>query len=295
MHATTGGRWVTLDQGGTAAVWDRDGARILCKPESTRGLASCNDTRFVAISADGSRVATYDNDNLHLWDPATGLATDVDSTSVTALALSPDGASLATAAAANNRLLLITREGARTVGLSDSQPASITTVAFTPDGRAIAAGINSEVVLFDRESGARRDFVGHEGEIAAIAFTDDGRMITTSTDLTARVWNLADGSSRVLRGHTRRITTIEVHGDVAVTTSLDGTARLWDLRSETSRILLGHDAPSIVAGVAATGEIVTVDRDGRLARYRDDVPYGEAALRVWIAVLTSSGSSAITQ
>jgi hypothetical protein len=101
------------------------------------------------------------------------------------------------------------------------------------------------------------------------------------------VWDVAAGTSHVLRGHTAPVTTVDVEGDRAVTTSADHSVWLWDLPSEIGRPLFGHDAQPVFAGFTAGGGVIAVDADGRISRYRDDTPPGEAALRVWIAALTA--------
>jgi WD40 repeat protein len=274
-RASHSDRWVTIDHRFQAWVWDLTGGRELCE-----------DTRLVAIAGDGSRVATFDHDELHEWDPRTGSGgEESDSTQTNALAVAPNGSQLAVG---NERFeLRLYRGGMPAQVPLPKQVTAASTLAFSTDGALLAGGFDTDIRIVTVATGASRILRGHEGAILSLQFLDDGRLVSTSTDHTARVWNLASGSSHVLRGHTARILSIDVVGDRAVTTSADHAVRLWDIASEIGRPLFGHDAAPVFAGLTASGEVLAVDDDGRLSRYRDDTPPGEAALRVWIAALTA--------
>jgi len=274
-RAAQSDRWVTIDRSDNAWVWDF----------VTGGRELCEDTWLAAISADSNRVATYDR-GLHEWDAHTGSGTDEsDHAQTTALAVTPDGSQIAVS---NERFQLrLYRGGTPHEVEMPKQVTAASALAFSADGALLAGGFDTDIRIVTIATSATRLLRGHEGAIWSLQFLADGRLVSTSADRTVRVWDVAAGTSHVLRGHTGPVTTVDVAGDRAVTTSADHVVRLWDIRSEIGRPLFGHDAFPVFAGFTASGDVIALDADGRLSRYRDDTPPGEAALRVWIAALTA--------
>jgi WD40 repeat protein len=165
----------------------------------------------------------------------------------------------------------------------------LSALTFSPDDSRLACGDSRTIEVVDLAHGGKTIVLeGHDSAIASLELTaDNTHLVSTSTDHAARVWNLADRTAKVLRGHTKRITTIEVDGDVVVTASLDHSARLWDLAAEIGRPLRGHDDAVVFAMRRPDGRIFTLDRDDRTSIYTDVVPYDELGLRVWIAAATN--------
>ena len=275
-RAAQADRWITIDRRDHTWVWDA----------AAGGRELCEDTGLAAISADGNRVATFDHDALHEWDARTGSGSDEqDSTSAAALAIAPDGSRVAV----GNEMaqLRLYRGGSPHVVEMPKQVTNASALAFSADGTLLAGGFDTDIRIVTVATGESRVLRGHQGEILALQFLADGRLVSTSTDRTVRVWDVTAGTSHVLRGHTALVATVDVVGDRAVTTGADHVVRLWDIPSEVGRPLFGHDAAPVFAGFTASGEVIAVDEDGRLSRYRDDTPPGEVALRVWIAALTA--------
>ena len=273
-------RWITIDRRDHTWVWDA----------ATGGRELCDDTGLAAISGDGNRVATFDNDRLHEWDARTGSGSDEkDHTSAAVIAIAPDGSQVAQA----NEMaqLFLYRGGTAHQVPLPKQVTDASALAFSGDGALLAAGFDTDIRILTVATGDMRLLRGHEGAILSVQFLDDGRLVSTSTDRTVRVWDVKATTSHVLRGHTAPVTSVDVVGDRALTIGSDHQVRLWDIPSEVGRPLFGHDAAPVFAGFTASGEVIAADTDGRLSRYRDDTPPGEAALRVWIAALTASQKS----
>jgi len=227
-------------------------------------------------------------DRFDVFDTSTGEIFD-HSGGPSALAVSDDSALIAMAQnhAGDDNLFLELGRTDRTIELPPRKsPASA--LAFSGDGTQLAVAVDTTIELVSTTPpyATQRTFAGHQGMITSLAYLSDGRLVSSSIDHTVRIWNVADGSVHVLR-LPARIATVDVLGDAAVTTSDDHVLRLWDIPSETERSLLGHDDVPVFGGIAADGTIVGVDHDGRVSRYRDTTPYGEAALRTWIAALTN--------
>jgi WD40 repeat protein len=284
-HAKHASRWVTVDRRRAVWTWDVEhGARQLCDV-----AVGCGTGGLVAIGGDG-KLGAMDTAGLYVFDTSTGALT-AHQGATSALVVSDDSMLIAAAERGNgfNNLFLIHGQDPRAHEIAMPKRRSpATALAFSADGKQLAAAVDVaiELVATQPPYATERVLEGHQGMITALEYLPDGRLVSTSIDHTVRIWNLADGSVHVLR-LPARIATVDVVGDAAVTTSDDHVMRLWDLPSETSRPLLGHDDAPVFAGFTASGAIVGVDHDGRISRYRATTPYGEAALRTWIAVLTN--------
>jgi WD40 repeat protein/tRNA A-37 threonylcarbamoyl transferase component Bud32 len=268
-----GRRFVTLDAAKHAIVWDLD--------RGGRKLAA-EDVHHVAISADGKRVATSNDDGVWLWDADTGVGAQRTQAAASALALSSDGSKLALGLL-DGRFAMFDK-----TGLGTAFPVELdtyNTIVFAPDDRYIAAGGTlAKVRVIDRVLFTQRVFTGHAGTITKLVFDRDGaRLASAATDLAVRVWDMRDGAVQVLRGHGDTIASIEFADDRLFTASADRTARVWDLRTNANRTLGGHADRVVYAGVMPSGELVTIDHDDRRTTYSDALPVDELGLRAWLA------------
>lgn len=164
---------------------------------------------------------------------------------ISALAMTPDGATLV--AASLKDILLWS--------LADRRPTPFATGAVTPDGKVKGAGAN------------------------ALAVTPDGKtLVGTRWDSALYVWNLGDGHQiTVTKGHSKRIDVLAVSPDgrVVASGSLDSTARLWSLPDggpiavlEGHRGVVGHvlftpDGTTLITGQVPNWETTGPIRNGR--------------------------------
>src|SRR3954469_111213 len=119
-------------------------------------------------------------------------------TTVSSVAVSPDGSLVATAAAGGVRLY-DAKTGALVRAIGEAGDRS---GAFAPDGQSLAAGgfhMDKLVGVYDVRTGKRlRTLAGHtEWEADACTFSPDGTLLaSTGTDKQILVWDLAAGTIR---------------------------------------------------------------------------------------------------
>jgi len=154
-----------------------------------------------AFSPSGERLATGswdDEENLRIWDVATGECTHVlqgHECEILDVAWSPDGKVLATGSRDHDVRLWDTTTGALLHELT-GQEGRVTSVAFSPNGRLLATGnLGWMVRLLEVSSGeVLKALEGHEQSVLSVAFHPSGRFLATgSSDETARVWNVETG------------------------------------------------------------------------------------------------------
>jgi WD40 repeat protein/predicted Ser/Thr protein kinase len=220
--------------------------------------------RMAIASPDGSRVAALWSGpskwafTLHDADSGAQLAGSSQDIGYTwAMAFSPDGKHIATAAEDGRARLWDTTTGALTAECRGHRR-KVLSVAFRPDGRRlVTASSDGTVRQWDCATGKEVEspYDRHTGEVVTAAYSTDGRSIASGgTDRTVRVW---DAASRVevavLHGHTgapsdlafssddRRLVSTSELGRLNYTE--DRSARIWDIGKDAGRsVLLGHES-----------------------------------------------------
>jgi WD40 repeat protein len=220
-------------------IWDTASRRQIGPPVYTgRPLG------IVKLSPDGRFFAVQHGDSVLFWDVTdrreTGPRVHVPGHTdvISAMAMSPDGASVATAGF-DRKVRVFDVATGRQVGppLPVATNGFLDALAFSPDGRTLAVTADNETVRLWDLAGRRPvggALTGHTAGITAIAFSPDGKaLVTGSVDHTVRLWDLLTNRQigSPLTGHTRTVTGIAYSPDgaTAATVSNDGTARLWNV------------------------------------------------------------------
>lgn len=192
------GTTLVAREGGQAAyVLDAATGKQLRQQNGRAPIGLCADT----FSPDGKVLASVNNDEVHLEEPATGKA--------------------------------IRQISAGQMGVS--------ALAFSPDGKTLATGgVNNLIRLWDAAKGSARPALGgHQGAVTAVVGSPDGQWAaSTSLDRTTRVWELATGKERRLfrrRGPSdpgeetlAGLPRFTPNGKALVVAWNDGLIRLWD-------------------------------------------------------------------
>jgi len=147
---------------------------------------------------------------------------------VWALALSPDGQTMASADIEGN--LRVWRGGAE-IGFAEGDKKPIRDLAFTGDGTGILATSDTgSIRLFDAQTvSMKREYIGHTSGVYALAMAPDGAHFWSGGyDRTLRYWSL-DKSQPLheSKDHAQAINDIAVSGDLVATACDDRLVRVY--------------------------------------------------------------------
>ncbi|MGH9893169.1 MAG: WD40 repeat domain-containing protein, partial [bacterium] len=187
---------------------------------------------------------------------------------VTAIAISPDGKTLAIVSEDNTVRL---REVATGKELQRfSHDSAVYAVSFTPDGKAVASGsVDGIVRLWDLATAKELQRWSHTSSpVYAVSFSPDGKTLASGNqDFTARVWDLATGKEVRRLPHDLGVTAVSFSpdGKFLASGSQDGILRTWDLATgeEVGRI---QRSESVNAISLIPGQALGSAGDGKIAR-----------------------------
>jgi WD40 repeat protein len=270
----------------------------------------------VAFAPKGQMLASSSNDQLRLWDTSANAAGDVRSeinnpqpshhrglsssvltgaghtTSVSCLAISPDGEMIASASSDGVICLWDGVKGYRLCTMSEGHKEVVKALVFSQDGARLVSGSsdNSAIVW--------------EDWIRAVAMSPDRSLVATgSDDNTVRVWDISavEGKTavkeeemerrvpcKVLKGHTDWMYSLafSLNGLHLASASDDDGVLIWDLKEQEDRAaplkILGNDTGSVrIRGLVflAGGErLLTVDLAGEISVWNPNDPDQEQCL-----------------
>jgi RNA polymerase sigma factor (sigma-70 family) len=148
------------------------------------------DSKTVIVSDMGGRLI--------FWDVTTGKEVrriQADPSNVSALALAPDGKTLAVGLWGKVRLLNTSTGAAVSTWAVNND--SVTQVAFAPDGKTVGLRYQGRTIeLWDVAGGKKlHTLEGHTGNVFTFAFAPDGKTLASGgwKDPNVRIWDVASG------------------------------------------------------------------------------------------------------
>jgi WD40 repeat protein/tRNA A-37 threonylcarbamoyl transferase component Bud32 len=223
------GAWLAAATDEDVRVWDAATRKERLILQGRKGTVRC-----LAWSPGGAKILTGSGDGaVNVWDFPGGTARELYRVNgeVTALAVSPDGVTAATAAyvsAGEKRISEVKFELKLWDLAANKERADLEThdaagsLTFSPDGATLASGhgkILAEddpggITLWDVATGRERLTVrGQAGVITALAYSPDGKTLASGSAHTVRseikLWDPVTGQERAtLRGHGTRVTSL---------------------------------------------------------------------------------------
>jgi WD40 repeat protein/serine/threonine protein kinase len=170
---------------GSVAIWDYVTDQLLDSLPTNSG-------GYLAIPVRGDQLVTGNSgDKTKIWDLETlQFIRPIDTGPLTAMAVSPDGKTLAAAA---DRVELWDIKTGTMRGRLTNYHERVWSLAFSPDGQLLATGgVDQSVRVWDvRTCQQVQNLRGHGSEVLAVAFSEDGEtLVSGSKDHTVRLWNL---------------------------------------------------------------------------------------------------------
>jgi RNA polymerase sigma factor (sigma-70 family) len=183
-----------------------------------------------------------------------------------ALALSPDGATVAGLGQTNSVLFWDAATGKRQTYISANDLAQLCAVDFSPDGIAVALGdASGRAVVIPSWKNNTEPAEGinerHAGAVKAIRFAPDGQTVASAgEDGLVRLWVPTTGQVlHTLAGHCGAVNALAFSpgGKALASAGEDGTVRLWDPATGTlRRTYCGHTGPVRALAFSADSKVL---------------------------------------
>jgi len=180
---------------------------------------------------------------------------------VTAVAISPDGKTLATAGKDKSIRFFDLQTGKRTHVIRHES--GIWSIGYSGDGKTFAASDDDKtVIVWDTDKWAEKAVLKDQFEapVAMLSLSPDGSLLATFEDglQVPHVWELPSGKARaVLEGHGDRVNSVAFSPDGfhVATASGDETIRIWEAKAGIPGLALrGHDGPVFLAVFSPDGK-----------------------------------------
>jgi RNA polymerase sigma factor (sigma-70 family) len=234
------------------------------------------------FSADGKTLLTRTDDNaLHVWDVGTRTRRRSSRASPEdfggAVALSPDGATVATAPTGGQKVRLWDAGTFKELPVLAGQPkTNVNSLAFSPDGKFLAATYPGPTVRLWDVDGRKeaRQVRGKDYQVFEVVFSADGKTLAGADGGSVTLWDVETGKFRHDFGHTYCVDALDFSPDgkrlVSGAAYTDNVGRVWDpLTGKEAAQLRGHADGIEVAAYAPDGKLVATGSQDGTARLWD--------------------------
>jgi eukaryotic-like serine/threonine-protein kinase len=231
--------------GGTLQVWSFGSPDAIASMVGPAFSSSDSSSGALAMSADGRRVAWGTGDNaVRVWTVGEpdAMVVGYHGRSVSALAMSPDGTRVASAAVEgteHHTVQVWDAESKRALHVL-TQPARTDALVFSPDGKWLAGGVGTFVVVWEVETGSVLFKVdGHQSQVDLLAFSPNSQRLASASasdvGWSVRLWDAPSGRSvgALSSRDNRSLSVIEFDstGSRLLTGHADGTVQVWNATS----------------------------------------------------------------
>ncbi|WP_162525837.1 MULTISPECIES: TIR domain-containing protein [unclassified Mycobacteroides] len=259
----------TTDVSRSAAIWNLGDGRVTDFRENVP-YWQYTSLLELAVTPDGRRAAVRST-KMQVWDLHTGKtisSIDVDTNTLAAIAISPDGSRVVTGASSSS----VEKRGGRLITLYDADTGkqidtkfdgldgTITALRFSPDGRQLVA-VNSKGALREWDAATGQQigdpWSGDLNAQGALAFSPDGQLLASAGRGTIWIWDTQTHrlAGKPLTGHNDPPSSLAFSSDgrLLVSGASDskdykkGEMRIWDVKSGQQ---IGEPLP-VVASKAA--------------------------------------------
>ena len=169
------------------------------------------------------------------------------SESVSSVAFSPDGLTLASASL-DKTIKLWNLQSQKPIATLAGHSNWVSSVAFSPDGLTLAsASADKTIKLWNLQSQKPiATLAGHSGWVYSVAFSPDGlTLASASVDNTIKLWNLQSQKPiATLVGHSSFVSSVAFSPDglTLASASWDKTIKVWNLQSQKPIATLAGDS-----------------------------------------------------
>lgn len=224
-------------------------------------------------------------DDLTFWNVRTGIPNKIvpQPAWVTAIAIRPDGTTLATGHD-DGRIRLWDAVTSNMLREWTMEPSAVSSLAFSNDGEKLAVGREDRtLVMLDCVHGVViGKLKGHTDRISGISWHPTSRFFATSSwDTTCRLWNVQQGEQIfILNGQADQVHTVAFSPDGTILASTDSEATIWlwdPFHGKVLRKLKSHVGEVTQLAFTPDGKhLISGGSDGRLVLW--DVATGENLL-----------------
>ena len=223
-----------------APLLERSEFKILPKTQIFSG--NVDGVAAVALSPDGSRIATGSVDGVQVWDAVTGedlFSLELEcGREVGSVAWSPDSRRIATGS--DDGVQVWDAVTGKEL-LSLEHDSWVWSVAWSPDGSRIATGSAVGVWVWDAVTGENVLSLKHGYRVGSVVWSPDGSRIATGSAGGVRVWDAVTGEELLSLGCGRGVGSVvwSPDGSRIVTDSIFDGVRVWDAVTGEELLSLG--------------------------------------------------------
>ncbi len=190
-----GKQLAAIGMDGTVIQWDASTGQELRRIQGSTRANNFVTTQRITYSPDGSSLFATDENNIKVYDPATGTLLGElsgQAAAVTAIAISRDGKYLASGAM-DGSVFLWDLASHNSVQRLEGHTQAIENLTFSPDGKwLVTVGDDAALKIWDLSAGTLLKSYADFGDVVVgVTFSPDGKQLAF-TDGTLHMWKLSD-------------------------------------------------------------------------------------------------------